>query len=154
MKLSLNIQIFIGSIFGVLFGLLLNVLGSDHLFFTKTVYILATVGDCFIAMLKMILIPLVFTSITVGIANLRAHAQMGRVWKLSLLYYMSTTALAIILGLIAVNIFKPGLGLEINMFKDAMVTTNIQSLTPVQFIDNFLQNIFINPFNAMANGQV
>lgn len=102
----------------------------------------------------MILIPLVFTSITVGIANLRAHAQMSKVWKLSLLYYFSTTGLAVLIGLISVNLFKPGSGQTIAMFQDAMVASDLKSLSVVEFIQNFLGNLFVNPLQAMATGQV
>lgn len=154
MKLSLNMQILIGSVAGIVFGIILSALGQDHSIFASAIYVLGIVAGLFIGALKMILIPLVFTSITVGIANLRAHAQMGRVWKLSLLYYFSTTALAVFLGLIAVNLFKPGVGIEIAMFKDAMAAVDMQGMTVGSFIQNFLANIFINPFAAMANGQV
>jgi len=102
----------------------------------------------------MILIPLVFVSITVGIANLRVHAQMGRVWKLTLLYYFSTTALAVFAGLVVVNIFKPGLGLEIDIFKDAVASSTMQTLTLPEFFENFLSQLFVNPIGAMANGQI
>jgi len=102
----------------------------------------------------MILIPLVFTSITVGIANLRKHAQISRVWKCTLVYFISTTALSVFLGLVAVNIFRPGVGLELSPFQNAMSSFSANSMNISQFIQTFLSALFVNPVNAMANGKV
>ena len=68
--------------------------------------------------------------------------------------YFSTTALAVFAGLIAVNIFKPGLGLEIDMFKELAAAAPLNTLTLPQFFENFVSQLFINPFAAMANGQI
>ncbi len=154
MKLSLNKQILIGSLVGVALGFVLNRLGSENTMAATTLYLCEIVGGLFLSLLKMIIIPLVFTSITVGIANLRAHAQMSRVWKLSLLYFISTTALSVLLGLIVVNIFKPGAGLEIAMFQEATASFNMESVSLSQFVKTFMSNLFINPFAAMAQGKI
>ncbi len=154
MKLSLNIQILIGAVIGILSGIFLNQIGVEQPIAANTLYVFGLVGSVFVSMLKMILIPLVFVSIAVGIANLRKHAQMGKVWKLTLLYYFSTTALAVLAGLIVVNIFKPGVGLEIDMFKEMTTASPISTLTLPQFFENFISQLFINPIAAMANGQI
>lgn len=155
MRLSLNTQIVIGSLAGIAFGLLLATMQTTAgTFVEHSLTLCSIVGKLFISLLKMILIPLVFTSIAVGIANLRAHAQMQKVWRLALLYYISTTMLAVLLGLIVVNIFKPGLGLEIDMFREAMGQFNLQQMTPFEFIENFLANLFMNPMASMAQGQI
>ncbi len=153
-KPSLNIQIFIGALGGVIAGIFLSRVGIDQPVASQVLYIFELIGNVFVSLLKMILVPLVFVSIAVGIANLRAHAQMGKVWKLTLLYYFSTTALAVFAGLVVVNIFKPGLGLEIDIFKNTIEASTIQQLTLPQFFANFLSQIFVNPVAAMANGQI
>jgi len=79
MKLSLNTQILIGAIVGVVGGFILSSIGLESPFTIKAIYICGIMGGVFVGLLKMILIPLIFASITVGIANLRAHAQMGRI---------------------------------------------------------------------------
>ena len=154
MKLSLNIQIFLGALAGILSGIILNKVGIEQPIASNILYIFGLLGSVFVSMLKMILIPLVFVSIVVGIANLRKHAQMGKVWKLTLLYYFSTTALAVFAGLVVVNIFKPGVGLEIDLFKDMATTSSLSTLTLPQFFENFISQLFINPIAAMANGQI
>ncbi|MCA9407591.1 MAG: dicarboxylate/amino acid:cation symporter [Candidatus Omnitrophica bacterium] len=152
--MSFNRQILLGTLFGISLGFILSYLGLENPSVIRILYICTLIGSIFIDLLKMILIPLVFFSITVGIANLREHSQMKKVWQLSLIYYMTTTALSVLLGLIVVNIFKPGKGLEISMFQDSMGELNIQSLSLTQFIENFVSNLFLNPFAAMTQGAV
>jgi len=154
MKLSLNLQILIGTIAGVLFGIVLNILGTDSNMYSSGLYFCELIGGLFVNLLKMILIPLVFTSITTGIANLRAHRQMNRVWKCALVYFISTTALSVLLGMIVVNLFKPGVGLEIALFQNAMTTFSAKGMALSVFFKTFLSNLFMNPFYAMANGEV
>ena len=89
MKLSQNKKILIGAVCGILSGVLLNKIGLDQPIASNILYFFRLIGGIVVSLLKMILIPLVFVSITVGIANLRAHAQMGKVWKLTLFYYFS-----------------------------------------------------------------
>ncbi|VAX35548.1 Proton/glutamate symporter @ Sodium/glutamate symporter [hydrothermal vent metagenome] len=154
MKLSLNFQILLGSLIGVTVGLLLNISGDTASFYGPIFYACELGGKIFVDLLKMILIPLVFTSITVGIANLRAHAQMNKVWKTALMYFISTTALSVFLGLIVVNIFKPGVGLEITLFQDAMSTFSTKGMTLPEFFKTFISGLFVNPVYAMANTKV
>jgi Na+/H+-dicarboxylate symporter len=66
----------------------------------------------------MVLIPLVFTSIAVGVANLRAHQQMHRVWQITVLCFACTTTLAIALGLGAAHLFQTGQGLSLALFQE------------------------------------
>ena len=90
MKLpSLNIQIFIGTFLGVTIGLYFHYLGMEHSVVKDGLYASGLVGTLFIDLLKMILVPLVLCSITVGIANLRQHRQMHRVWVTTLLLLQS-----------------------------------------------------------------
>ena len=153
--MSLNKKILCGAIVGVTGGLLLNVLGPNIPVYSPIIYTCEILGKgIFINLLKMIIIPLVFTSIVVGIANLRAHAQMDRVWKCSLIYFLSTTALAILLGMIVVNIFKPGIGLEVAMFQESMTNFGMETLSLSAFTKKFIFNLFVNPFQAMATGQI
>jgi len=154
MKFSLNTQILTGAVVGVLAGIYLNISGSANPLFGPVIYGCEIVGGIFVDLLKMILIPLVFTSITVGIAKLRAHAKMGRVWKLTLVYFASTTALAVLLGMIVVNTFRPGVGMETAMFQDAMSNFSSGNVSLAQFVKMFLSNLFMNPVAAMAGGQV
>ena len=69
---------------GVALGLLFARLGMESGFGKQGLYLCGLVGNLFIDMLKMVLAPLVFTSIVVGVANLRQHSEMHKVWKATL----------------------------------------------------------------------
>ncbi|WP_020166953.1 MULTISPECIES: dicarboxylate/amino acid:cation symporter [Methylotenera] len=151
---SLNTQILIGAVVGVLTGLYFHQLGANHQLVQAGLYASGLIGTLFIDLLKMILIPLVFCSIAVGIANLRQHQKIHSVWITTLLFFALTTSIAITLGLAASNYFKPGAGLEISLFADAMQNFKAQQLPLPEFFAQFLHGLFVNPFTAMANGQV
>lgn len=154
MKLTLNTQILIGALIGIAIGIFLHPIGHNLPLYTQSIFILDLMGSIFVNLLKMILIPLVFASICVGIANLKAHAQMNRVWKLTLLFFLSTTVISVALALTAVNIFKPGVGLEMELFKEFMSSFQGEKLTFMEFIQKFISGLFMNPFKAMASGEV
>jgi Na+/H+-dicarboxylate symporter len=100
---SLNSQILMGMIFGVAVGILFHHLGTQHAAVDTGLYASTLVGNLFIDLLKMVLIPLVFCSIAVGIANLRQHQQIHRVWLATLGFFTLTMAVAIGLGMFASN---------------------------------------------------
>ena len=155
MKLpSLNIQILIGAVLGVLVGLFFQKIGTGHTVVGNGIYLSGLVGTLFIDLLKMILIPLVFCSISVGIANLRQHQQIHRVWVTTLLFFISSMAIAIVLGLSASLYFKPGSGLPLDMFKGAMQNFEAKQLPLPEFFAQFLHGLFVNPFAALSQGNV
>ena len=150
MKLpSLNAQILIAAVVGVLFGWLAH--GGEH---ETALYAANLIGTLFIDLLKMVLVPLVFCSIVVGIANLRQHQQMHRVWRYTLLFFMGSMLLAIVIGLTASNLFKPGAGLHLAMFEGAIQQFEAKSMTLPDVFASFLHGLFMNPFKALAEGHI
>jgi Na+/H+-dicarboxylate symporter len=93
---SLNLQILLGAVFGVALGAYFHDLGASHPLSQGGVYAASLLGTLFIDLLKMILIPLVFCSIAVGIANLRQHQQMHRVWVSTLVFFISSMAICLL----------------------------------------------------------
>ena len=155
MKLpSLNIQIFIGAIVGVLAGIFLHGLGVNAPVVKNSLYVSGLIGTLFIDLLKMILIPLVFCSIAVGIANLRQHQQMHKVWVSTLVFFALTMGIAIILGMAASLYFKPGAGLDVALFQGAMQGFEAKQLPLPEFLAMFLHGLFVNPFTALSQGNV
>ena len=155
MKLpSLNLQILLGAVFGVAIGLYFHKMGADNHVVQGGLYASSLVGTLFIDLLKMILIPLVFCSISVGIANLRQHQQMHRVWVTTLVFFVGSMAIAIGLALIAGNYFKPGTGLHLAMFEHVMQNFEAKQLPLLEFFAQFLHGLFINPFTALSQGNV
>lgn len=151
---SLNIQILLAAMIGIALGLYFHVLGAEHHTVKVGLYISGLVGTLFIDLLKMILIPLVFCSITVGIANLRHHQQIHRVWVTTLLFFVTSMGIAITLALLAGNYFKVGAGLHLAMFEHAMQNFEAKQLPLPEFFAQFLHGLFVNPFTALSQGNV
>ena len=153
-KISLNSQILIGSLSGILLGAALSMLDKESATSQVSLYIAELLGMLFVDLLKMVMIPLVFTSIAVGVANLRTHKKIHRVWKTTLGYFFLTAIVAITLGLTAANLFKPGKGLQLPMFQDAMENFQAHEMTLPEFFTQFLHSLFQNPVTAMAEANI
>ena len=152
--MNLNTQILIAAILGVAFGFLLNQFPQTA-FFDHSIYGLSILSSIFIGLLKMLLVPLIFSSIVVGVSNLQSGGQLSRTWKITLLCCVTTTTLALILGIGAAHLFGVGQGVDIAMFQDAMNEHQTpDTLTPSAFFTNFIQNTLINPFKAFSDGNV
>ena len=102
---GINIQILIAAVLGVLLGWWVSGLADTSTTREVVLYSSGIVGGIFIDLLKMVLIPLVFTSIAVGIANLQAHHQVHRVWMTTLGFFVVSTSLAMLLAL---RFVRPG----------------------------------------------
>ena len=151
--MSLNSQILIGALTGVALGL---VLGIDLLsgVSNTVIYLADLLGSVFINMLKMVMMPLVFTSITVGIANLSVGNQIHKVWMSTLMYSLSTMSLSVLVGITASNLFEPGKGIDIKMFHDALGNVQNPNVNFAEFVAKFVSSLFMNPIAAMSQGHV
>lgn len=151
---GLNTQMLLAALAGVAIGFALQAGSVSTATAQAGLYVSGLVGGVFVDLLKMILIPLVFTSIAVGIANLQGHRQMHRVWVITLLYFVLTTLAAVLLALLLSNLFRPGAGLHITMFSAAMQDFSTTALTLPQFFEHFLRRLFVNPVTAFAQNDV
>ena len=104
MKLALHWQIMIGMILGVLFGYIFKSLGLSD-FFSDWI---SPIGTIFINLLKLIAIPLIIASLIKGISDLRDISQFSRIGLRTILLYVTTTVIAISIGLLVVNVIQPG----------------------------------------------
>lgn len=154
MKVALNTQIFLGALLGVTLGLLFAKLGPEAKATKQGIYFCSLLGNLFIDLLKMVLVPLVFTSIAVGVANLRLHSQLHRVWISTLGFFALSMALAIVLGLIAANLFESGKGLSLDLFHNAGQGFAAKQMSFAEFVASFLHGLFVNPFAALAQANV
>ncbi len=151
---GLNLQILIAAVLGVLLGWLTGSLPEASGLREGVLYASSLVGSVFIGLLKMVLVPLVFTSIAVGVANLQAHHQVHRVWLSALIYFSATTAAAMLVALVAANLWRPGAGLSLELFSQAMADFEARQLTLAEFFLHFFANLFQNPFAALAQGSI
>ena len=108
------------------------------------------IGDLFLRMLKMVSIPLIITSLLTGVTGLGKADRLGKMFGRTLAYYLSTSLLAIVTGLLIVNIVRPGVGDGVTAATQADATSG-KSLGTVLF-EQLLNMIPTNPFAAAANG--
>lgn len=151
---GLNTQILIGAIIGLLLGYWLNGVDSSSETKEAILYTAGLMGGVFVDLLKMILIPLIFTSIVVGVANLQTHQQSGRVWQLTFGFFALSMLLAMVLALFVTDWVEPGNGLQLAMFADSMNSIQAKQLSPDAFLAHVLHSVFMNPVAALADGKI
>ena len=133
---NINKLIFIAAFAGILVGLIIKF--SPDLFFVDYLLVATDLlGKIFIKSLKMILVPLVFFSIIVGVSNLGRGKNSSLIWKSTFLYFVTTMSIAIILALVVMNIVQPGAGLIIDSWQSANITV-ANTMTIPEFFKQFL----------------
>ena len=152
-KISLNALILSGCALGVGAGLLLAA-HPGAASAPAALYGAKLAGTLFLDLLRMVLVPLIFTSITVGVANLRAHENMHSVWIATLSFFLLSMALAILIGFGAAELFRPGEGLQLSMFAEAAQQHEARRMPLPDYIAQFLHGLFQNPFKALAQGDI
>ena len=140
LKIKLHWQILIALILAVLFGY----------FIPNGVKYVAWMGDIFLRALKMVIIPLILSSIISGITSMGEGSNLGRLGFKTLLYYLSTSTLAILTGLAVVNIVKPGVGVELGF------TESVEGLSEKagSIKDILYRLVPDNIVDAMAQGSI
>lgn len=151
-----NWHIFIAIIAGILFG---NFIHENPTIFTPLVKILNIVGQAFIRIIQMVVIPLVCSAIVVGISSIGDSKQIGKFGKKMILYYGLITVLAVIIGAVLVMVFKPGIGVQeyISQTSAAEIQNQVNSVIAQQKgqIGNlFLNMIPQNPLESLAKGEM
>ena len=148
-EISLGNWMLIGMILGFIVGLILNFYVSDP-FIKDTVLannIFYLGGNVFIKLMKMLVVPLVFFSIVVGVASISDIKKIGTIGGRTIVIYLMTTVLAVTISLIIASVIQPGAGLNM-----ASVPTDISSNTTIT--ETILDMIPDNPFYALANGDM
>ena len=110
-KLELHWKILIGMAFGVLFGLILSFLDGGDLFIGNYI---KPFGTIFINLLKLIAVPLILASLIKGVSDLKDISKLSKMGGRTILTYLITTLTAVTIGLILVNIVKPGESISVD----------------------------------------
>lgn len=149
-RISLAWQIVIGLILGIIVGAIFY--GNP-----KVEVFLQPLGDIFIRLIKMIVVPIVISTLIVGIANVGDMKQLGKLGGKTILYFEIITTFAIILGLVIANIVQPGAGVD----KDQLQKTDIQSYVQTAedqeqkgIMDTFIHIVPTNFFQSVAEGDM
>lgn len=148
MKLKLHWQIIICMVLGTFMGVYFNNTGVNSFIYTLIVLL----GDVFIRLLKMVIVPLIFTSIVIGVCSVKSRAKIGRLGFKTFLYYVSTSLVAILIGLFLANTIQPGIGATTIESIEAFDTNKLTSSTSI--LDILKRMIPINPFKAFADGDM
>ena len=107
MKNKLTLYIFIALVLGILTGWICN-LNATNTFVIGFVDYIPLLSDIFLNLVKMIIAPLVFSTLVVGVAKLGDISAVGRIGGKTLLWFLSATFISLFLGMVLVNIFEPG----------------------------------------------
>ena len=159
MRLKLHWQIFIALLLAILVGWVVG--PETSLLGVSLVSVFDFVGTLFLNALKMIIVPLIMSSIIVGVSNLGSSDAFGRLGSKTLLYYVVTSTFAILTGIILVNIIQPGivdgvpakeiLGLSANTDD---VIAKVEGKSASDVVGIFLRMVPTNIVHAAANGQM
>ena len=143
---SLYVQVLIAILIGVALGYYYPSFGIQ----------LKPLGDGFIRLIKMMIAPIIFCTIVTGIANMQDTKKVGRVGLKALLYFEVVTTLALIIGLIVINLLKPGVGMHVNLATlDAKPVEAYITQSKSQTVWDFILNIIPeNIVNALSNSNL
>jgi len=122
-RVPLHIQIFVAMALGATIGLSLNFAGASGAMDRETVLAIGGIGEwfgkVFLTLLNMIVVPLIFSSLVCSITSVGGQKGLGRLGARTLAYYLTTSLLAILVGLVLVNIIRPGDGVDYNALMEA-----------------------------------
>ncbi len=140
LKIKLHWQILIALVLAVFFGY----------YVPQGIKYTERMGSIFLTALKMVIVPLILSSIISGVTSMGGGKNLGRLGGKTLFYYVCTSLLAIITGLVLVNIIRPGVGVEMGF------TNNVVDLTDkASSVKDILMRIVpSNIFNSMAEGDI
>ena len=139
-KIELHWQILIAIVLAVLFGL----------YFSNLIDYVSWMGSIFIRSLKMIVAPLILTSIASGVANIGSAGNLGKLGLKTMTYYMVTSVFAISTGLLMVNMIQPGVGANLGLVQEVEGLSSSAN----SFVDIIINIIPENIFAAFVNNQM
>jgi aerobic C4-dicarboxylate transport protein len=141
---NLTFQVLVAITLGVLLGLLLPETGRA----------MKPVGDTFINLVKMVIAPVIFLTIVLGIANMSDLKKVGRVGGKALLYFEIVTTFALAIGIIVVNVTKPGAGLDVSALAKGDVSKFTEQGKAMSFVDFATHIVPSSAVDAFARGEV
>ncbi|WP_196603867.1 dicarboxylate/amino acid:cation symporter [Pectinatus haikarae] len=141
---GLSTQILIGLILGAAFGYFFPEIGKQ----------LRPVGDGFIRMIKMIIVPLIFSTLIMGIAGTGDFKKLGRLGGKAIIWFELATTVALAIGLIVINFTQPGVGVNIAVSADAGAKAAEAAHKSISMIDYVLHIIPTNIVDAFARSDM
>jgi proton glutamate symport protein len=149
-KIGLAWQIFIGLILGIIVGAIFY--GNP-----KVATYLQPIGDIFLRLIKMIVIPIVISSLVVGVASVGDLKKLGKLGGKTIIYFEIITTIAIVVGLLAANIFQPGAGVNMKSLEKTDIQSYIDTTNEVQhhsMVETFVNIVPKNIFESLSTGNM
>lgn len=140
-RFNLAAQMLVAFVLAILLGV----------FFGNSIDVIKPLGDLFLRLIKFIIAPLILATLVVGVASSADPKQLGRIGAKTMAYYLATTAIAIIIGLIIAFTLSPGKGLSIS---EEGEIPEAAANEPQSAITTILNIIPENPFHALTSGNV
>ena len=157
--MQLYTKIAIALLLGVLVGLTANIFGVERL--TTVLVAIEPAGTAWIRLITMVVIPLVVASLVVGTATLGDITKLGRIGGKTMAFYLSTTAIAVSIGLVASNLVAPGSRMDPEALESLRATYLAEGASRVEIaqqapslVDVLLDLIPRNPVQALASGEM
>ena len=156
-KFSLAWQILIALILGIVVGAVLH--NQPEIKDSIVNNVLTPLGKIFISLIKMIVIPIVFSTLILGIAGVGSTKSLGRLGFKTILYFEIITTIAILVGLVAANIFHPGSGIDMSQLVQTDISQYKHTTEEVQsqshgIMQTILSLIPTNIISSMAHGEM
>lgn len=156
-KMGLTTMIFISLILGAIVGAIINTWFMDINVVKNVIVegVFYVIGQGFISLMKMLVVPLVFFSIICGAAAIGDTKTLGSVGVRTIIFYLFTTMVAVAIALCMARLINPGIGLDMSAVENVSTTVSSSSTkTDMSIVDTILNIIPTNPVAALANGEM
>lgn len=156
-KMGLTTMIFISLIIGAAIGAIINTWFMDIDVIKNVIVegVFYVIGQGFISLMKMLVVPLVFFSIICGAAAIGDTKTLGSVGVRTIGFYLATTMIAVAIALGIAKLINPGIGLDMSAIENVKTTVSSSSTqTDMSLTDTILNIIPTNPIAALANGEM
>ncbi|HET9682681.1 MAG TPA: C4-dicarboxylate transporter DctA, partial [Gemmatimonadaceae bacterium] len=141
---NLTVQVLVAIALAVVLGLVAP----------ETARAMRPLGDVFVNLIKMVIAPVIFLTIVLGIANMSDLKKVGRVGGKALLYFEIVSTISLAIGLVVVNVTKPGAGLDVSSLATGDVSSYAAQGKEMHFVDFFTHIVPSSAVDAFAKGDV
>ena len=152
MRSTLTTIIIIGMLLGIAVGYACHTLWPDPAVAKSISEYISLMTDIFLRLIKMIIAPLVFSTLVVGVAHMGDPKIVGRIGAKAMAWFISASLVSLLLGLVLVNLLRPGDNLNLPL-PDALASTNLKvaSLSMKDFVTHLVPRSIVE---AMANNEI
>ncbi|MGH8174241.1 MAG: dicarboxylate/amino acid:cation symporter, partial [Rhodanobacteraceae bacterium] len=159
-RMALHWRVLIGFAVGITGGIAAHLIGADNPLIAGLIdYVAAPAGQLFLRLLFMLVLPLMFTALILGVAEIGDIAALGRIGWRTLLYTVIVTCIAIAVGLAVVNLLQPGRGMDPELLRQAVETSSqakaiTEARPSLSIVDMILGVVPRNVVKSAADGEL